>query len=98
MEILDDIVDESIALLVDNLTYPFPGLWGWLCTAGLITSYTIWAKKTKHTTMSRTLWYYKDFKTHPKLAPAIIGGWLYLTYHLLVEDYLRNHRNRLTLA
>jgi hypothetical protein len=88
-----DTVEEAVLdFLSDVRTYPFPGLWGWMSTGVVVSGYTIWAKKTQRATMSRTVWHYKDFKTHPRLAPVIVGGWLYLTYHLLLEDYIRHNK------
>lgn len=65
--------------------YPFPGLYGWLATFGVVTVFDIWASRTDHPTMSRTLGHYLS---KPVLGPVVAGAWAGLAYHLLVNERL----------
>lgn len=68
-------------------TYPCPGLYGWAATFGVVIAYDLWAARTGHPTMSRTLGYYLH---KPILGPIFAGAWAGLAYHLLVEERLSN--------
>lgn len=66
-------------------TYPFPGLWGWMATFGVVAVYDVWATKTGRPTMSKTLGHYLH---RPIVGPIMAGAWAGLAYHLLVEERL----------
>ncbi len=68
-------------------TYPFPGLYGWLATFGIVVAYDLWATSHKRPTMSRTLGHYLH---QPVTGPILAGAWAGLAYHLLVEERLVN--------
>ncbi len=61
------------------------GLVGWAATTTSVVVYDVWAAKTGHPTMSRTLGHYL---AHPIAGPVLAGCWMGLTYHLLVEELL----------
>jgi hypothetical protein len=66
-------------------TFPFPGLYGWTATAAVVVAFDVWAEKTGHPTMSRTLGWYLH---RPVTGPILAGAWAALAYHLLVEERL----------
>lgn len=70
---------------MNKQTFPFPGLYGWMATFGIVVAYDAWAMKTKRPTMSRTLGFYLH---KPILGPLFAGAWSALAYHLLVEERL----------
>ena len=70
---------------MDRQTFPFPGLYGWLATFGVVAVYDLWAAHTGHPTMSRTLGHYLH---QPVTGPILAGAWAGLAYHLLVEERL----------
>lgn len=61
------------------------GLVGWAATTGVVVGYDVWAARTGHPTMSRTLGH---FLAHPLIGPMLAGGWFMLTYHLLIEELI----------
>jgi hypothetical protein len=61
------------------------GLVGWGITLGSVVSYDVWASRTGHPTMSRTLGH---FLAHPVWGPVLAGSWCGLTYHLLIEELI----------
>lgn len=66
-------------------TFPFPGLYGWAATFGVVVAFDVWAMKTGRPTMSRTLGYYLH---RPITGPILAGAWAGLCYHLLIEERL----------
>ena len=61
------------------------GLVGWAATVGVVVGYDVWAARTGHPTMSRTLGH---FLAHPLIGPVLAGAWSGLTYHLLIEELI----------
>lgn len=70
---------------MNKQTFPFPGLYGWMATFGVVAAYDAWAMNTGRPTMSRTLGFYLH---KPILGPLFAGAWAGLCYHLLVEERL----------
>lgn len=68
-------------------TFPFPGLYGWIATFGVVVCFDIWAVRHDKPTMSRTLGHYLH---QPVTGPILAGAWAGLAYHLLVEERLVN--------
>lgn len=68
-------------------SFPFPGLYGWAATFGVVAAFDAWAMATGRPTMSRTLGHYLH---QPILGPVLAGAWAGLAYHLLVEERLTN--------
>jgi hypothetical protein len=65
--------------------FPFPGLYGWIATFGVVTAFDMWAAMNGKPTMSRTLGHYLS---RPITGPILAGAWAGLAYHLLVEERL----------
>lgn len=63
--------------------YPFPGLIGWIATFLVVVIFDVWASKTNHPTMSRTLGHYL---TRDVTGPILAGAWMGLGYHLLIDE------------
>lgn len=62
-----------------------PGVIGWCALVAGAAGFDVWAIRTQHPTLSRTL---GRGLAHPLLGPILAGAWAGLSYHLLIEELL----------
>lgn len=63
----------------------YPGVLGWVAVAVVVVVADVELATHHKPTMSRTI---GEGLRHPILGPILAGGWLGLSYHLVVEELL----------